>query len=414
MAQSNHSLKKPWIETPLIESAALSKVAGWYVYKINSFHNLPSAKHQQSTVEFSSNSNSCSPRDHSNPGTSVRQQSSPTSERERISRIKRGIGNLIRTALLHPTNKDKNLHFYSSSGGNAGLAAIAAARDLGCPCTVVVPHSTKPFMIGKLRAAGATDVVQHGASWFEADTFLRRSYIENKDCDDHADADSKQTQKNIYVPPFDHPDIWTGAGTMVTEIAAQLPPREDSESARGAFPADAIICSVGGGGLFNGIVEGLDTYAHLHPRAGSQTPVKPVRVVAAETEGADSLAYSLRAGSLQSLRAITSLATSLGALCVSPRTFEYARSPPEGVEVVSFVGSDGDAARGVVRLADETRLQVELACGISIEAAVATKLKATVPDLRPDSRVVVVVCGGSNVSAEMIADYRLRLQDGWN
>ncbi|PLN81348.1 tryptophan synthase beta subunit-like PLP-dependent enzyme [Aspergillus taichungensis] len=372
MAQSNPSLKKPWIETPLIESAALSKVAGCRVFlKLELL---------QPSGSFKS----------------------------------RGIGNLIRTALLDPTNKDKNLHFYSSSGGNAGLAAIVAARDLGCPCTVVVPHSTKPFMIDKLRAAGATDVVQHGASWFEADTFLRQSYIENQDCDDHAEP--KQTQKNIYVPPFDHPDVWTGAGTMVSEIAAQLPPRDDNESGGGAFafPADAIICSVGGGGLFNGIVEGLDTYVRLQPRASSQTPVKPVRVVAAETEGADSLACSLRAGRLQSLQAITSLATSLGALCVSPRTFEYARSSPEGIEVVSFVGSDGDAARGVVRLADETRLQVELACGISVEAAVAAKLETTVPDLRPDSRVVVVVCGGSNVSAEMIAEYRLRLQDGWS
>ncbi|PLB36601.1 putative L-serine dehydratase [Aspergillus candidus] len=364
MAQSSHTVKKPWIETPLIESAALSKVAGCRIFlKLELL---------QPSGSFKS----------------------------------RGIGNLIRTALLNPTNKGKNLHFYSSSGGNAGLAAIVAARDLGCPCTVVVPHSTKPFMISKLRAAGATDVVQHGASWFEADTFLRQSYID-EGCHDRAG--SERNQKNIYVPPFDHPDIWTGAGTMVSEIAAQLPPR-DGESA-GGFPADAIICSVGGGGLFKGIVEGLDTYLPL--RADSQTPLKPVRVVAAETKGADSLAYSLRAGSLQSLEAITSQATSLGALCVAPKVLESALSPPAGVEVVSYVGSDGDAARGVVRLADEMRLQVELACGISVEAAVAEKLKTSVPGLEPDGRVVVVVCGGSNISAEMVAEYRQRLQDGW-
>ncbi|PKY04196.1 putative L-serine dehydratase [Aspergillus campestris IBT 28561] len=369
MGQSSHTLKKPWIETPLIESAALSKVAGCRVFlKLELL---------QPSGSFKS----------------------------------RGIGNLIRTALLDPTNKDKDLHFYSSSGGNAGLAAIVATRDLGCPCTVVVPHSTTPLMISKLRAAGAagaTEVVQHGANWLEADTFLRQSYIDNESCDGRAD--SERNQKNIYVPPFDHPDIWTGAGTMVSEIAAQLPPRDD-ESA-GAFPADAIICSVGGGGLFNGIVEGLNTY--LHSRAGSQIPVKPVRVVAAETQGADSLAYSLRAGSLQSLQAITSQATSLGAVCVAPKVLESALSPPAGVEVVSFVGSDGDAARGVVRLADEMRLQVELACGISVEAAVAEKLKTSVPGLGPDGRVVVVVCGGSNVTAEMIAEYRLRLQGGWD
>jgi L-serine/L-threonine ammonia-lyase len=56
---------------------------------------------------------------------------------------------------------------------------------------------------------------------------------------------------------------------------------------------------------------------------------------------------------------------------------------------------------------------VELACGISLEVAVGERLKELIPDLRPETRVVVVVCGGSNITAEMIAEYRLKLQDGW-
>ncbi|KAF3394126.1 L-serine dehydratase [Penicillium rolfsii] len=369
-------IKMPWIETPLIESATLSKRAGCRIFlKLELL---------QPSGSFKS----------------------------------RGIGNLILTKLKENANRATNVHFYSSSGGNAGLAAVHAARDLGCACTVIVPHSTKPMMIAKLRDAGATEVIQHGASWFEADTYLRREFIENQvPSPTQADPDSGSALAdtvNVYVPPFDHPLVWEGAGGMVAEMARQLPPRGTGE--QGIFPADVIVCSVGGGGLFNGVIEGLKKYINASPSStasAERSPTQNVHVLAVETRGADSLAHSLRQGELSSLTAIESQATSLGALCVAEKTLANALSPPAGIDVTSVVGSDAEAARGVVRLADETRLEVELACGISVEVAVGERLKEFVPNLRPETRVVVVVCGGSNITAEMIAEYREKLQDGW-
>ncbi|KAJ5443971.1 tryptophan synthase beta subunit-like PLP-dependent enzyme [Penicillium daleae] len=373
------STKKPWIETPLIESATLSKQAGCHVFlKLELL---------QPSGSFKS----------------------------------RGIGNLILSELKNNANKAKSVHFYSSSGGNAGLAAVHAARDLGCACTVIVPHSTKPLMIAKLRDAGATEVIQHGESWFDADSYLRREFIENQAQAQVQSAAGSRAgaglaeSVNVYVPPFDHPLIWEGAGGMIGEMARQLPPREDGEQS--GFPADVVVCSVGGGGLFNGMIDGLEKYIKSSSSSSTSTtdtsPAKNVRVLAVETRGADSLAHALRQGKLSSLSAIESRATSLGALCVAEKTLANAVSPPAGIEVTSVVGSDAEAARGVVRLADETRLQVELACGISLEVAVGERLKELIPDLRPETKVVVVVCGGSNITAEMIAEYRLKLQDGW-
>ncbi|KAJ5911360.1 tryptophan synthase beta subunit-like PLP-dependent enzyme [Penicillium subrubescens] len=369
-------IKRPWIETPLIESATLSKQAGCRIFlKLDLL---------QPSGSFKS----------------------------------RGIGNLILSKLKENATKAKNVHFYSSSGGNAGLAAVHAARDLGCACTVIVPHSTKPMMIAKLRDAGATEVIQHGASWFEADTYLRREFIENQvpsqTYPDPGSGSGLADTVNVYVPPFDHPLVWEGAGGMIAEMARQLPPREEGE--QGVFPADVIVCSVGGGGLFNGVIEGLEKYIKASPSSPSTagaSPSKNVHVLAVETRGADSLAHSLRQGKLSSLTAIESQATSLGALCVAEKSFANAQSPPAGINVTSVVGSDAEAAKGVVRLADETRLQVELACGISLDVAVGERLKEVIPDLRPETRVVVVVCGGSNITAEMIAEYRVKLQDGW-
>lgn len=280
---------------------------------------------------------------------------------------------------------------------------MRASQDLNCKCTVVVPHSTKPFMINKLHQAGATEVIQHGASWFEADTHLREQFIIPEHNVDGA---------NVYVPPFDHPLVWEGASSMIDEIARQLPAREGEGEGGGganAFAADAVICSVGGGGLFNGLVGGLERCL----KGSDSGANKNVLVLAVETRGAHALAHSLREGKLSSLDAITSQATSLGALQVSSRTFELASNPPPGVEVTSVVRSDAEAARGVVLLADETRLQVELACGVSVEVAVGKELKKAIPNLNPETRVVVVVCGGSNVSAEIVAGYREQLAAGW-
>jgi L-serine/L-threonine ammonia-lyase len=276
-------------------------------------------------------------------------------------------------------------------------------------------------MIAKLRDAGATEVIQHGASWFEADTHLRREFIENQNVPGSGSSSepgvSSVESVNVYVPPFDHPLIWEGNGSMIDEMARQLPPREDGDAS--AFPADVIVCSVGGGGLFNGVINGLEKHLAANPSPSSSTfttgssASKNVRVLAVETTGADSLAYSLRRSTLSSLPAITSQATSLGALTVAEKTLANAQFPPAGIDVTSVVGSDAEAARGVLRLADETRLQVELACGISLEVVLGERLRELVPDLKPETRVVVVVCGGSNITAEMIAEYRSKLQSAW-
>jgi len=92
--------------------------------------------------------------------------------------LSRGIGNYILRRLEElPENSTVQPHIFSSSGGNAGLAAVHASRTLGLPCTVVVPLSTKPLMITMLKAAGAYEVLQHGPTWRDADAYLRKEVM---------------------------------------------------------------------------------------------------------------------------------------------------------------------------------------------------------------------------------------------
>ncbi|OJD31674.1 serine family amino acid catabolism-related protein [Diplodia corticola] len=360
VAESNElpTDRRPWRTTPLVESVALSNAAGCRVFL--KLENL------QPSGSFKS----------------------------------RGIGNLMTQALLRAgagSGSAANVHFYSSSGGNAGLAAVhaSAAGALGRPCTVVVPVSTPARMVAKLRAAGARDVVRAGATWAEADAHLRGVVM------------VEGGAGGVYVPPFDHVDVWEGNKGVVGEVVGQLRgmgmgmggvEQEEGGGGGGGRPA-AVVCSVGGGGLLNGVCMGVEEAGWAE---------RGTKVVAVETEGAASLNESVRAGRLVTLPGITSLAMSLGATRVSEVAFA------NGLKdyVKSVVYSDGEAAMGCLKLADEERLLVELACGVSAAVCFGGRLeKAVGRKLRKEEAVVIVVCGGSHVTVEMLAEWRKKFED---
>ncbi|KAI0428485.1 tryptophan synthase beta subunit-like PLP-dependent enzyme [Xylaria sp. FL1042] len=333
----------------------------------------------------------------------------------------RGIGTLMSRALL--SSSTGRSHFYCSSGGNAGLACAEAARTLRQPCDVFLPSITPDLVLAKLAALGATPH-RAGHIWPEADAACRAAAESDPD--------------GVYVPPFDNPLIWAGNGTVVDELAAL--------EAKGFFQGDgdndgvidAIVCSVGGGGLLNGIMEGIER---------NYTTGKVPAVFALETTGTDSLAASIRAGSLVTLPGITSVATTLGAPRVSAQTYAWAEkcgattftfpSPPpkSGIptttntatpqntkstppRLVSAVVSDAEAVSACARFLDDARFLVEVACGAALAGAYnSTEIlrPALTPDADDDddehwarTNVVLVVCGGSGISMDLLTKYRER------
>jgi L-serine/L-threonine ammonia-lyase len=327
-------------------------------------------------------------------------------------------------------------------------------------------------MLDKIRAAGAADVIRHGETFAEAGEYMRETIMKTSNGDD-------QDVIKIALHPFDNQPIWEGNGTIIDELETQLPPATSPEDKSAyndrALPLDAILCSVGGGGLLNGLVMGIEKRRQKKQITSPSSKPNPIHLLAIETAGTDSLAAAMANKSLVSLPKITSQATSLGAVRVSETTFQYAMSPPPGIKVHSTVLSDADAARGVLRLANDERLLVELACGVCIEAAIGdaatavpasvtagagaqgikkrkrgldetevtyrdegygddrststdnetdqelepeveklnSKLKQLVPDLNPQSRVVIIVCGGSYVTIDMACEWRKMLDEGW-
>jgi L-serine/L-threonine ammonia-lyase len=271
----------------------------------------------------------------------------------------RGIG-----AMCARAAGDGIAHFVCPSGGNAGFAAAVAGAALGVRTTIVVPQTTSQAVRERIAAIGA-GVVVHGSVWDEANQEALRLCKA-------ADA--------LYVPPFDHPDIWDGNATLIDEAVAQVRERHAG--------FDAVICAVGGGGLLCGVLEGLHRNALAH-----------VPVLAVETEGAASLHAAIEAGAPVSLPAITSFATSLGARRVAQQAFDWTRRH----DVRSVLVSDAQAADACLRFADDLRMLVEPACGAALAVAYQQ-----LPALAPFERPLIVVCGGIAVDRAALGDWQQR------
>jgi len=227
-------------------------------------------------------------------------------------------------------------------------------------------------MVARLRAAGASDVIVHGSNWFVADRYLREVMMPKAE---------EMGEKAVYVPPFDHPDVWTGASTMIPEIRKQMPHDETP---------DAVVCSVGGGGLFAGIMQGIE-------EEGWNT-----HVLAVETAGADSLAQAIEKRELVALDEITSVAKSLGAPIVAQRALDYALQS----NVSNLVIEDAEACASGWRFADDERILVEPACGASVALAYDGRLRKYLKGFSEETKVVIVVCGGSRIDLKMMENYK--------
>ncbi len=93
------------------------------------------------------------------------------------------------------SEKTDRMKVISSSGGNAGLSVTTVARNIPqMDVSVIVPETTKPYVVEKLRSLGA-EVTIHGKNWNEADA-LARQWVEDA---------KKSGGGAVYVSPYDNP-----------------------------------------------------------------------------------------------------------------------------------------------------------------------------------------------------------------
>lgn len=295
----------------------------------------------------------------------------------------RGIGHLVQKSIQEAReNGETEIHVVASSGGNAGLAAAYSAKHFGVECTVIVPSVTMPHVIEKLRSLGAK-VIIHGETINEASQ-CAKDLIHLFDKSVHA----------IYCHPFDNSLIWEGHSKIIDEVFDQLSPEE-------AHNLKGVACSVGGGGLYNGIIEGLK-------KNGSKADC-----LLLETKQAPTMSASVKARSVVTLDSVKSIATSLACSHVPQEAldnFLHCSTNKSHIRAID----DLEAIRGSLNFYKDFGKCIEPACGAAV-AAVYNQLdylKECLPHLRKDDVVVVIVCGGSCINEESIQQFRKALRHG--
>jgi len=246
--------------------------------------------------------------------------------------------------------------FISSSGGNAGIAVAYCGRKLNIPVTVVVPGTTSERAVEMIRQEEA-EVVVRGESWQEA----------------HDYAAGLAGDDRVLIHPFDDPLLWEGHATLIDEIAVA-----------GLRP-EAVICSVGGGGLLCGLLEGL------HRNQMGDVPVHAV-----ETQGAASFAAALAAEKVVEIARIDTVATSLGAKKICDRAFSWRLEH----EIISHIVSDSEAVEACLRFAADHRIVVEPACGAAL-----APLYLRSSWLKEKQSILAVVCGGAGTTYDQLSRY---------
>lgn len=120
------------------------------------------------------------------------------------------------------------------SSGNHAQALALAARTHGVTAHIVMPTISTPSKIAGTKGYGA-NVIFSGSTSDEREAVV---------------ADVIKETGAVLVPPYDHPDIILGQGTLALELEEQVKELD----ARGL---DAVVAPCGGGGMLSGVATAL-------------------------------------------------------------------------------------------------------------------------------------------------------------
>lgn len=259
--------------------------------------------------------------------------------------------------VLSLKESERSMGLVTASGGNHGLGVCYAGKELNTPVTVFLPQNTAREKVEKIKEWGGETKLVPGA-WDEADIVGKRY--------------AKKNNLN-YIHPFDDINVVRGQGTIALEIS------EDKND------LDAIVASVGGGGLISGI--GV-VASQLKPE---------IKILGAETVGCDAVTQSFRAGYPIALDNITSIADTLGAKQTTENTFRRIKAVVHDMQTVT----DTETLEALKILLEKEKILVEPATACSIAALIQKKF-----DLSGIDKICIIACG-SNVSLRQLKEWNI-------
>ncbi|GAA1247846.1 threo-3-hydroxy-L-aspartate ammonia-lyase [Pseudonocardia aurantiaca] len=263
-------------------------------------------------------------------------------------------------ALAQFDSEQRRAGVVTYSSGNHAQAVALAARILGIPATIVMPHDAPA---GKLAAT-----MEYGAQIVAYDR-----YTENRE---EIGQELAAERGLTLVPPYDHPDVIAGQGTAVKELIEDV------------GELDALFVCLGGGGLLSG--------STLAARALSPS----CRIYGVEPEAGDDGLRSLRTGSIVHIETPRTIADGAQTQHLGELPFEIIRRDVDDIHTAT----DAELVEAMRVFAATLKIVVE-PTGCLAFAAVRRLGKALA-----GQRVGVVVSGG-NIDLDR---YAAMLAGPWN
>ncbi|EGR4458645.1 threonine ammonia-lyase, biosynthetic [Vibrio cholerae] len=203
----------------------------------------------------------------------------------------RGAYNMV----SHLTEAQKAAGVIAASAGNHAQGMALSGTKLGIKTTIVMPRTTPDIKVEAVRGFGG-EVLLHGSNFDEAKAEAERL--------------SKE-QGYTFVPPFDHPLVIAGQGTIGMEMLQQ----------NGHL--DYIFVPVGGGGLAAGVAV---LVKQLMPE---------IQVIAVEPEDSACLKAALDAGKPVVLDQVSMFADGVAVKRIGDETFRLCQQYVDGHVTVS-------------------------------------------------------------------------------
>lgn len=245
--------------------------------------------------------------------------------------------------------KQLPLNIVANSSGNHAQAVAYVGKHFDIPVTIYSSDTISPVKAAATRYYGA-----------DLKTFASRVEA------DQAVEEASQQAGTVWIPPFNHPDIIAGQGTVAFEALRQTP------------DIDAIVSPCGGGGLSSGTFVCAN---HMSPST---------LVIGTEPLNANDAADSLRAGHIVSLaKAPNTLADGAATPAVGNFTFPFLQGLDEFYEV-----SETDIAYWTQWLQHLLKLHVEPTSAMCMQGAYEWLKTQT------QKRRLLLILSGGNISAQ--------------
>lgn len=242
----------------------------------------------------------------------------------------------------------------AASAGNHAQGVAFAARELGIKATIFMPVGVALPKLQATRHYGA-EVVLRGHSVSEP---LR------------AAAEFAERTGAVLIPPFDHPDVVAGQGTLGLEILEQVP------------TVETLVIPIGGGGLIAGVASAV-----RQKLAGSG---RRIRVIGVQSEGAAPYPLSLTNGFPTEVVLQPTIADGIAVSKPGALNFEIIKNVVDEVVTVS----DDEIARALLMLLERAKLVVEPAGAVVVAAILTGQI--------PAGGDTVAILSGGNIDPQVM------------